>query len=76
MLAGYALGQISTGIFGCATSNSVTALAVIGACLLLWGTLFVRGWEIQTYKGRSLTERVNQWLYRALYCIDGQPATK
>ena len=35
---------------------------------MLWGTLFVRGWEIQTYSGVTLVERVNRWLYRALYC--------
>ncbi len=43
-------------------------LQITGTSLLLWGTLFVRGWEIQTYKGRTLVERVNQWIYRALYC--------
>lgn len=43
-------------------------LQIAGGGLLLWGTLFVRGWDIQTIGGVSLTERVNQWLYRALYC--------
>jgi hypothetical protein len=69
MLVGYGLGQISSRIFGCATHTSFTTLAVLGAGLLLWGTLFVRGWHIQTYKGLTLTERVNQWLYRTLYCV-------
>jgi hypothetical protein len=69
MLAGYVLGQVSAQIFGCATSASFNALAILGAGVLLWGTLFVRGWQIQTIKGLSLTERVNQWLYRALYCV-------
>lgn len=40
----------------------------MGACLLLWGTLFIRGWEVQTFCGVTLTERVNQWIYRFLYC--------
>ena len=39
-----------------------------GAGLLLWGTLFVRGYDIQTYGGVTLTERVNQWVYRTMYC--------
>ena len=33
------------------------------------GTLFVRGWEIQTWTGDSLIEHVNQRIYRSLYCI-------
>ena len=53
----------------CATSKLISWLQIIGACLLLWGTLFVRGWEIETYCGVTFTERINQWLYRALYCV-------
>ena len=50
-------------------SSLIIILQVVGACLLLWGTLFIRGWEIQTYCGVTLTERVNQWIYRGLYCM-------
>jgi len=50
-------------------SFMIIILQVVGACLLLWGTLFIRGWEIQTYCGVTLTERVNQWIYRILYCL-------
>lgn len=50
-------------------SNIITAFQIIGACLLLWGTLFIRGWEIQTICGVTLKERVNQWIYRILYCL-------
>ena len=53
----------------CATSNTILVAQVTSAGLLLWGTLFVRGWEIQTYSGVQLIERVNQWLYRSLYCV-------
>ena len=42
---------------------------VVGAMLLLWATLAVRGWQIQTFSGTTLTERVNQWIYRFLYCL-------
>lgn len=68
MLAGLSLGRLSFGLMGCASSGAMTTLAVVGAGVLLWGTLFVRGWQVQTNKGVSLAERVNQWLYRALYC--------
>lgn len=53
----------------CAGPQVIGWLQVIGTCLLLWGTLFVRGWEIQSIDGITLTERVNQWLYRFLCCI-------
>ena len=51
------------------TPYIVSLLQIVGACLLLWGTLFIRGWEIQTFCGVTLTERVNQWIYRTLYCV-------
>ena len=50
-------------------SYLIIILQVAGACLLLWGTLFIRGWEIQTYCSVTLTERVNQWIYRIFYCL-------
>lgn len=39
------------------------------AALLLWGTLFVRGWDIQTFGGRTLLERANRTIYVLLYFI-------
>lgn len=53
----------------CFTSTAVAWLQLVGACILLWGTLFVRGWDIQSHGGVTFTERVNQWLYRFLYCL-------
>ena len=50
-------------------ASAICLLQIFGASMLLWGTLFIRGWEIQTYSGVTLTERVNQWLYRGLYCV-------
>jgi len=66
---GFAGGKVVHAIGRCATPETVAWSQIAGAALLLWGTLFVRGWEIQTYSGVRLTERVNQWLYRFLYCI-------
>jgi hypothetical protein len=42
-------------------------LQALSAAVLLWGTVFVRGWEIQTYGGATLTERANRTLYLAVY---------
>lgn len=65
---GYIVGAI-IGRAGCAPPSVLAWLQILGASLLLWGTLFIRGWEIQTYGGATLTERVNQWIYRTLYCL-------
>ena len=66
---GFAAARLIGATGRCVAAEDVAWLQVVGASLLLWGTLFIRGWEIQTYCGVSLTERVNQWLYRGLYCI-------
>jgi len=66
---GYAAGKVVAVITGPVTSTLVGTLQIVGATLLLWGTLFVRGWDIQTFGGVTLTERVNQWIYRSLYCF-------
>lgn len=42
-------------------------LQAMSAAILLWGTVFVRGWDIQSYGGATLTERVNRTLYLILY---------
>ena len=64
---GGSLGLVVGRAVGCARPIVILGLQIGGALTLLWGTLFVRGWEIQTYSGVRLTERVNQWLYRFLY---------
>lgn len=68
-LIGFSLGRAMQMLGRCATPETTVWAQAIGAALLLWGTLFVRGWEIQSYSGVQLTERVNQWLYRFLYCV-------
>jgi len=39
------------------------------AAFLLWGTLFVRGWDIQTFGGTTLLERANRTIYVLLYFV-------
>ncbi|WP_447969666.1 hypothetical protein [Nitrospira sp. M1] len=67
LASGYLLGLLSFWIAGTPRQSVIFAMQIVGASILLWGTLFVRGWEVQTYCGVTLTERVNQWLYRFLY---------
>jgi len=73
VLASIMLGYLSGKFFGRISSpphsRVVAGLQVFGATVLLWATLFVRGWDIQTYGGVTLTERVNRWIYRLLYCL-------
>jgi hypothetical protein len=66
---GYICGQAINTFLGSVPTIVITLFQITGAMFLLWGTLFVRGWEIQSYGGVTLPERVNQWIYRALYCI-------
>ena len=68
-LVGAVIGATAGDILGPATARHIAILQVVGALLLLWGTLFVRGWQIQTYEGTTVIERINQWIYRALYCV-------
>ena len=68
-LFGYGVGFIVNYFFGCFEKIIINIFQIIGASLLLWATLFVRGWDIQTHGGVTLAERVNRWIFRALYCI-------
>ncbi len=65
---GAAAGALLDRIIGHASHKTITGVQIVGTSVLLWGTLFVREWDIQTTKGVTLIERVNRWLYRALYC--------
>ena len=66
---GYVAGRLAASFCGHIGSRFVTWTQVGGAMLLLWGTLFVRGWEIQSWAGDTPVERVNHCIYRALYCV-------
>ncbi len=69
IVIGYVAGRATAAVWGIPPNPIISVAQVFGAGLLLWGTLFVRGWEIQSYCGVTLTERVNQWIYRSLYCV-------
>lgn len=44
-------------------------LQMTAATILLWATLALKGWDIQSWKGITFTERMNQWIFRSLYCF-------
>lgn len=66
---GYIIGYLWNLVMGCVTTWIITLIQIFGALFLLWGTLYVRGWEIQTWDGNTLIEKVNRWLYISLCCI-------
>jgi len=73
VLCSIAAGYLAGKVLGVMTHGVAPALAgwlqIVGGAILLWATLFVRGWDIQSYGGVTLTERVNRWVYRSLYCV-------
>jgi len=53
-------------------SPNIVCLRIIqgfATIILLWATLTLVGFEIQTYSGNTLTERMNQLIFRFLYCL-------
>lgn len=66
---GCGVGLFLSFVNGSPKSSYILAIQIAGALILLWATLAVRGWDIQTCGGVTLTERVNQWIYRFLYCF-------
>jgi len=68
-LFGYGVGFTVDYFLGCVGKAIVNIFQITGVLLLLWATLFVRGWDIQTYGGVTLAERVNRWIFRGMYCI-------
>lgn len=66
-LIGAVAGFVCGHFFGAASSFTIRLIQIAGASILLWGTLFVRGWEVQTIGGHTLIELINQWIYRTIY---------
>jgi hypothetical protein len=54
---------------GKSSSIWTTILQLTSATLILTATLAVLAWEIQSYVGQTLPEKVNRWLYRTLYVV-------
>jgi hypothetical protein len=65
-LAGSAVGLTVKYLIG---PGAISALgtAAVGAAILLWATIALQGWSIQTFGGVTLTERVNRWWFWTLY---------
>jgi hypothetical protein len=67
LLLGYFIGLSLKCIVGAASTSTATFVQAVSAGVVLIATLAVRGWEIQSYSGETLSEKVNQWLMRTLF---------
>ncbi len=67
--AGYFIGFFLHKVFGVASRFTICILQVLAATILLWATLSFLGWEIQSWEGQNLTEKVNRWIFRGMYCL-------
>jgi len=69
LFAGYVLGSSLKRVTGPAGPPIATLLQACSAAVVLVATLAACGWEIQTWGGESLVEKVNQWLIRSLFVV-------
>ena len=68
-LVGMAIAFASSCINFCITSRTNAYVQIVGSMVLLWGTLFVRGYELETWKSNTYAEQINQVIYRGMYCF-------
>lgn len=67
LTVGAAVGALARRFWGPAGPATIVSMQIVAAGILLWATLFLRGWDIQSIGGVTLTERVNQWWFRTAY---------
>ena len=65
---GYILGKLGV-LFLVQPQSLARPFVYLGTAILLWAAFALRGWEIQTWGGETLTERVNRWIFRGLYWL-------
>lgn len=68
-LIGAAVGRALLYALGAPSVGQMALLQLLSGALLLWATLSLLGWEIQSWKGRTLAERVNRGIFRCGYCL-------
>ena len=69
ILVGWLYGVLLTISFGPAPRLASRIFQFAGAGILLWATLAKQGWNIQTFNGNTLPERLDRHVYRTLYVI-------
>ncbi len=69
IICGLVAGRILRYFTGPAPLVATIVLQVIGAGVILGATLAEVGREIQSWKQQTLPEKVNRWVFRALYVV-------
>jgi ABC-type dipeptide/oligopeptide/nickel transport system permease subunit len=69
LIGGYGLGILLGYLLGPARRIIIALLQSFAALIILGATLSLAGWEIQTFGGKTLSEKVNRWLYQISYVI-------
>ena len=64
-LLGGGIGHGLAEVYGKSERGAVV-VGALGGLILLWATLAVQGWSIQSLDGDTPPEQINQWLYRGL----------
>jgi len=67
VIGGATLGWILNTCFGSPTATLYRVLQLGGIGILLWATLGKQGWNLQTFAGDTLPERLDRAVYRTLY---------
>jgi hypothetical protein len=68
-IIGFFIALLLNILIGKVNHTVIVILQILGGLIILWATLFLRGWDIQTFVGTTLSERVNSWIYRFAYCL-------
>ncbi|MDY6961541.1 MAG: hypothetical protein V7774_09665 [Pseudorhizobium pelagicum] len=68
LVLGTAVGVGALVVLG-PNSRLTLAIVVLGTVILLYATLALQGWNIQSFGGVTLTEQLNRWVFRCLYCL-------
>jgi len=66
---GYLSGMGLRRLLGQPIPATAMLLQVLAAGVLLGATVSILGWDIQSFNGQTLPEKVNRWTYRGLYFL-------
>ena len=69
IMAGWLVGHLLNRFVGPPSQAVARLILYSGIGTLLWATLGKCGWNIQSWKGTTLPEQVDDFLFRVLYLI-------
>ncbi len=66
---GIVTGLVASSQIGELSEEGKRAIRLLGIGAILWAILARQGWSIQTWRGSTLLEKVNRWIFRGLYTL-------